>query len=127
MSAEHLERVWVWRQEDGFWRWSWARVDPETGEDSTRLMSHRAFDSVSQTRESAQSAFPRLVVGGPTHDPEPPARERGGPTAGAPGGAGDRGAAPSPPTEHGPEPVMGQRRPRGVVAGAAVHPAARVR
>jgi len=72
------EQVWVWRQEDGFWRWTWACVDDRTGEESATLVSHRAFDSLAEARQSAQEAYPQLVVGGPTHEPSPPVSERSG-------------------------------------------------
>jgi ferric-dicitrate binding protein FerR (iron transport regulator) len=81
MRAQQVEEVWVWRQRDGMWRWSWVcreatGPDGEDGEVSDRLVSNKAYESVSEAHDAAQSAFPELVVGGPSEEPEPPPARR---------------------------------------------------
>lgn len=45
-----------WQQQDRLWRWRWKSPDG-----STVLVSHRAYDSMAQAAESAQSSFPETA------------------------------------------------------------------
>ena len=57
------ERVEVWRQQDGTWRWRYVVV-----EDNRELRSNRGYDSLEEAIISARRAYPEVHVLG-TADP----------------------------------------------------------
>ncbi|HET8604730.1 MAG TPA: hypothetical protein VFM09_12435 [Marmoricola sp.] len=60
-EAIPVDRLEVWQQEDGLWRWRWLSASGETDP----LLASHGFESAEEAEESARSAYPatsRVVV-----------------------------------------------------------------
>ncbi|HEX2177726.1 MAG TPA: hypothetical protein VHG70_17630 [Nocardioidaceae bacterium] len=75
VSQVDAASIHVWRQPDKLWRWRWVERD-DSGRELTSIVSHMAFDSVSQARSSAHEAYPGVAVYVPREATSAPPRRR---------------------------------------------------
>ncbi|OZM77193.1 hypothetical protein CFP66_36820 [Pseudonocardia sp. MH-G8] len=60
-EAQPGPHVRIWRQPDGLWRWCY--VDPGRAHESeVTLTGHRAYESVTEARDSAVAAYPGIEL-----------------------------------------------------------------
>jgi hypothetical protein len=75
VSRVDAASIHVWRQPDKLWRWRWVERD-DSGEELTSIVSHMAFDSVSEAQSSAHEAYPGMAVYLPREATSAPPRRR---------------------------------------------------
>ncbi|NEE02030.1 hypothetical protein [Phytoactinopolyspora halotolerans] len=59
--TDQEDRVYLWRQPDGYWRWQYA-LSGQDGVGDTRLLSHTAFASREEARAAAGTAYPDVSI-----------------------------------------------------------------
>lgn len=73
------DKIVVWQQDDGLWRWRWFPAHGG-GEEAEPLLASHGFESAEEAEESARSAYPqttRVVV---QHPPRSVVAEAGSTT-----------------------------------------------
>jgi hypothetical protein len=63
------DKIVVWQQDDGLWRWRWFPAHGG-GEEAEPLLASHGFESAEEAEESARSAYPqttRVVIQHPPH------------------------------------------------------------
>jgi hypothetical protein len=61
--------VRIWRQPDGWWRWSYVEPSRDDGQPELTLISHRAYETHDEARSSALASYPGINVPEP-REPE---------------------------------------------------------
>lgn len=81
-EAIPVDRLEVWQQDDGLWRWRWLSAT----EDADPLLASHGFESAEEAEESARAAYPqtsRVVVAEPPRPVVATVRRRTGRGCGA--------------------------------------------